>query len=134
MEPRWALISIVIAVLTRGGAWLLANSVLAGVNGVPANTTVSGFHIAGVAVGSPSDYLHFTCMCLSGIYALADMIMCLPFIGDGKCVIDVVHDDQQSFDFATFLDITNAAEEVMKACVDLPRTPSAGGYIGGIGN
>lgn len=52
---------------------------------------------------------------------------------DGKCVVDVVHDDTHNSDFASFLDISIAAEKVLQWCVDAPKEPSEGGYIGRVG-
>ncbi len=52
---------------------------------------------------------------------------------DGKCVVDVVHDAHHNGDSASFHEIRNAAGKVMKWCIDAPRVPSEGGYVGRIG-
>lgn len=54
-------------------------------------------------------------------------------VDDGKCVIDVFYGKAGNHDFASFLEIRNAAEKVMQSCIDTPKEPSEGGYVGGQG-
>lgn len=55
-------------------------------------------------------------------------------IGDGKCVIDIVHRiNGPSFDYATFDDIRIAATKIFQTCVDGIGHSKRGGFIGKVG-
>ena len=54
-------------------------------------------------------------------------------IDDGQCVIDVLNYQSYSSDFASFLEIRYAAEQVLKKCVDPVSSPAKGGFIGHVG-
>ena len=55
-------------------------------------------------------------------------------VDDGQCVVDLMaHSQDQNSDSASLLEISKAAERVMKKCVDLPHNPSEGGCIGKVG-
>ena len=52
---------------------------------------------------------------------------------DGQCVIEVIYTSRYRTDSASLLDIGNAAEQVMKKCIDLPNDPTRGGHIKRVG-
>ncbi|KAL9130639.1 MAG: hypothetical protein Q9175_006969 [Cornicularia normoerica] len=52
---------------------------------------------------------------------------------DGQCVIDVVHRQDHNSDFASFLEIRHAADQVMQKCIDPPSNPAMGGFVANVG-
>ena len=54
--------------------------------------------------------------------------------GDGKCAIDIVHNNSSAiFDYATFEDIRKAATRIMEHCVENRGDGGEGGFVGRIG-
>ena len=52
---------------------------------------------------------------------------------DGLCVIDVVIRQDSTSDFASFSEIKEAAEKLMRQCIDPLSSPAKGGFIGDVG-
>ena len=54
-------------------------------------------------------------------------------IDDGQCVIEVIYTSGYKTDTASLLEIGNAAEQVMKKCIDPPNDPTRGGHVAKVG-
>lgn len=54
-------------------------------------------------------------------------------LDDGQCVIDLIQHLEQGSDFASFLEIRNAAEGVIKKCIDPLSSPAQGGFVANVG-
>ena len=54
-------------------------------------------------------------------------------VDDGQCVIDLVNYQPHVSDFASFLEIRYAAEQVSKKCIDPVSSPAKGGFVANVG-
>ena len=57
----------------------------------------------------------------------------MPWIADGKCVIDVVLKLGRKFDFATSSELKDAARKVVDTCIFSAVDTTQGGAIGDVG-
>lgn len=54
-------------------------------------------------------------------------------IDDGQCVIDITNYQSGFSDFASFLEIRYAAEQVLQKCIDPVSSPATGGFVANVG-
>ncbi|KAF6219098.1 hypothetical protein HO133_004923 [Letharia lupina] len=52
---------------------------------------------------------------------------------DGQCVIDITNYQAHNSDFASLLEISHAADQVLKKCIDPLGGPAEGGFVANVG-